>query len=198
MNFVATCLFGLERLVGEEIDALGYKRRETIDGRVYFEGDMSAVPRANINLRTAERVFIEICSFHAETFTELFEGVKKFPWETLIGEKDAFPVKGHSIRSKLYSIPDCQSIIKKAVVSRLQTAYKKEWFAATKRVAFENVFLNVPIGIEEFLKERFGDYMKIPNIEQIRREQHAGVWDTENDYKKYLKEQPTIPKKYVL
>jgi len=131
MNFVATCLFGLERLVGEEIDELGYKRRETIDGRVYFEGDLSAVPRANINLRTAERVFIEICSFRAETFVELFDGVKKFPWESIIGEKDAFPVKGHSIRSKLYSIPDCQSIIKKAVVSRLQIAYKKDWFEET-------------------------------------------------------------------
>lgn len=76
--------------------------------------------------------------------------------------------------------------------------YKREWFAQTKRVPFENVTLNVPVQVEEFLTERFGDYMKIPNIEQIRREQHAGVWDTEKDYKAYLKKEPTLPAKYVL
>lgn len=76
--------------------------------------------------------------------------------------------------------------------------YKREWFAKTKRVAFENVTLNVPIGVEEFLNERFGDYMKIPDIKQIRREQHAGVWDTEKDYKEYLTNEPTLPAKYVL
>lgn len=76
--------------------------------------------------------------------------------------------------------------------------YKQEWFAKTKRVPFENVMLNVPIGVEEFLMERFGDYMKIPNIEQIRREQHAKIWDTEKDYKEYLKNEPTLPAKYVL
>ncbi len=128
LNYVATCLFGLERLVGEEIDALGYTRRDTIDGRVYFKGDLSAVPRTNINLRTAERVFIELCSYQARTFTELFEGAKKVPWEKLIGENDAFPVKGHSIKSTLFSVPDCQSIIKKAVVERLKSKYNREWF----------------------------------------------------------------------
>lgn len=76
--------------------------------------------------------------------------------------------------------------------------YKREWFDQTKRVPFENVFLNVPIGVEEFLNERFGDYMKVPDIEQIRREQHASVWDTDKDYKEYLKEEPVFPVKYVL
>ena len=76
--------------------------------------------------------------------------------------------------------------------------YKREWFANTKPVAFETVALNVPIGVEAFLGERFGDYMKIPDIVQIRREQHAGIWDTEKDYKEYMKKEPTLPAKYVL
>ncbi len=130
-NYVATCLFGLERLVGEEIDALGYKRTETIDGRVYFSGTPDAVARCNINFRTAERVFIELASFKAETFTQLFDNVAKIPWELIIGKDDAFPVKGHSIKSTLHSVPDCQSIIKKAVVKRLSQKYGVEWFEET-------------------------------------------------------------------
>ena len=76
--------------------------------------------------------------------------------------------------------------------------YKQAWFNGVKRVAFETVSLNVPIGIEEFLHERFGDYMKIPELSQIRREQHAGVWDTEKDYREYLKIAPKYPREYVL
>ncbi|MBQ4571482.1 MAG: LicD family protein [Bacilli bacterium] len=76
--------------------------------------------------------------------------------------------------------------------------YKKEWFISTKRVKFENVFLNVPVGVEEFLSERFGNYMEIPSIEQIKREQHASVWDVEKDYKEYIDNEPKLPKKYVL
>ena len=76
--------------------------------------------------------------------------------------------------------------------------YKKEWFETTKCVPFENVLLNVPVGVESFLSERFGDYMKVPNLEQIRREQHAGVWDTEKDYVNYLEKTPKLPRKYVL
>lgn len=131
VKLVATCLFGLEKLVGEEIDALGYKRRDTIDGRVYFEGPVEAICRSNIWLRTAERVLIEMTSFEATSFTELFEGVKKIPWERFIKEKDAFPVKGHSIKSDLHSLPDCQKIIKKAIVERLKGAYGTEWFEET-------------------------------------------------------------------
>lgn len=130
-NYVATCLFGLERLVGEEIDELGYERVDTIDGRVYFKGSADAVARCNINFRCAERLFIELASFKAETFNELFDNVKRIPWEMIVGKDDAFPVKGHSIKSKLYSIPDCQSIIKKAVVNRLSEKYGIEWFEET-------------------------------------------------------------------
>lgn len=127
-KYAATCLFGLERLVGEEIDALGYKRLETIDGRVYFEGDITAIARCNMWLRCAERVFIVAGEFTAETFTELFDGTKAIPWERYIGEKDAFPNSGHSVKSQLASIPDCQSIVKKAMVERLKSVYGTEWF----------------------------------------------------------------------
>ena len=118
-QLVATCLFGLEHLLGEEIDALGYERISTIDGRVTFLGDAEAVALSNIFLRFAERVYIKLGSFTAETFTELFDGVFSLPWENFIGKDDAFPVKGHSIKSKLFSLPDCQAIVKKAIVKRV-------------------------------------------------------------------------------
>lgn len=126
-KFVATCLFGLESFLGEEIDALGYHRTETIDGRVYFEGDSSAFARTNINFRTAERVFLLLGSFPASTFDELFEGTRAIPLEAYLGEKDAFPIKGHSIKSRLTSIPDCQKIIKKAMAERLGSHYGTKW-----------------------------------------------------------------------
>ena len=132
MELVATCLFGLEKLLGEEIDKLGYKRLDTMDGRVTFEGDAGAVARANINLRCAERIFIKVGSFEARTFTDLFEGTKSLPWENYIGRLDAFPVKGHSIKSALFSIPDCQSIVKKAVVNRLGEKYHISYFDETE------------------------------------------------------------------
>ncbi len=122
-RYVATCLFGLEKFLGEEIDSLGYKRTETLDGRVVFEGDESAAARANVFLRTAERVFLLLGDFRAESFTELFDGTKSLPWECFIGRDDAFPVKGHSIKSRLTSIPDCQRIVKKAIVDKLSIAY---------------------------------------------------------------------------
>ncbi len=125
-QFVATCLFGLEKFVGEEIDALGYKRLETIDGRVTFEGDISAIARCNLWLRSAERLFIKLGSFPAEDFTSLFDGTRDLPFENWIGRDDAFPVKGHSVHSKLTSIPDCQSIVKKAVAVRLAEEYGVE------------------------------------------------------------------------
>lgn len=129
LELVATCLFGLERLLGEEIDALGYKRIDTMDGRVTFEGDERAVFVTNLRLRFAERVFIKMGAFPAESFEELFEGTKALPWEMFIDREAAFPVKGHSIKSVLFSVPDCQSIVKKAVVQRLSENYGIRWFA---------------------------------------------------------------------
>ena len=123
IRYTATCLFGLESLLGAEIDALGYHRVATIDGRVTFEGDESAAARANINLRFAERVYINLGEFDAPTFTALFDGTAALPWEEYIGRYDAFPVKGHAIKSVLFSVPDCQKIVKKAVARRLGEKY---------------------------------------------------------------------------
>lgn len=140
LELVATCLFGLEKMLGEEIDALGYKRIETIDGRVTFEGDELAVARANICLRLAERVFIKLGDFPAYSFDDLFEGTKALPWECFISKYDEFPVKGHSIKSKLYSIPDCQSIVKRAVVARLSEKYGVKWFTESSGVKYQIEF----------------------------------------------------------
>ena len=130
-ELVATCLFGLEHLLGEEIEALGYERTETIDGRVTFLGDPEAVALSNIFLRYAERVFIKLGSFSASTFDELFEGTRALPWSSYIGKLDAFPVKGHSIKSALTSIPDCQKIVKKAVVRSREERYGISYFEET-------------------------------------------------------------------
>ena len=127
LQMVATCLFGLEKLLGEEIDRLGCRRLDTMDGRVTFEGDETQLVAANLRLRFAERVFLRMGSFHAESFEELFEGTKALPWEEWIGQNDAFPVKGHALRSQLFSVPDCQSIVKRAVVARLGEAYGLTW-----------------------------------------------------------------------
>lgn len=93
---------------------MGGQNIQTTDGKVTFEGDFSMVIRANIYLRTAERVLIVLGSFPARTFTELFDGTVKLPFEDFIGSMDAFPVKGWSLNSQLHSVPDCQSIVKKA------------------------------------------------------------------------------------
>ncbi len=131
IRYTATCLFGLEHLLGEEIDALGYDRINTIDGRVTFLGDEETCALANVFLRYAERVYINLGEVRAETFDELFEGVRALPWEMWIGKTDAFPVKGHSIRSALTSVPALQSIIKRAIVSRLSETYGVTWFEET-------------------------------------------------------------------
>ncbi len=131
LTLVATCLFGLEHLLGEEIDALGYRRLETIDGRVTFEGEGEAIARANVFLRYAERVYLLLGSFPCQSFDELFEGTRALPWEAWIGKSDAFPVKGHAVQSRLFSVPDCQKIVKKAVVSRLSSKYGLSWFEET-------------------------------------------------------------------
>ena len=128
LELVATCLFGLEHLLGEEIEALGYDRISTIDGRITFAGDENAVALSNIFLRYAERVFIKLGSFRAESFEELFEGTRAIHFSDFIGKNDAFPVKGHAIKSKLHSIPDCQSIVKKAAVRSMSETYGIEQF----------------------------------------------------------------------
>ena len=116
MEFVATCLFGLEKLLGEELDALGVKRTETIDGRVTFEGTLYDIAKVNIGSRFAERIYIKMGQVFTDTstpFDTLFEGVKAMPFEGYIGSNDTFAVTGHSVKSKLTSIPALQRKKKK-------------------------------------------------------------------------------------
>lgn len=123
MKLVATCMFGMEKILGKEIDALGLRRLETMAGRIIFEGEARDIARANLWLRCAERVLILVGSFPADSFETLFDGTEALPWENWIGKTDAFPVSGHAIKSKLFSVPDCQRIIKKAIAKRLGNKY---------------------------------------------------------------------------
>lgn len=127
----APCLFGLESVLSGEIKRLGGEDIQTTDGRVSFTGDFALLVKANLWLRTAERVCIVLGTFEARSFTELFDNVAQLPFEEFIGKSDAFPVKGWSLKSGLHSIPDCQSIIKKAAVRRLEKAYGLPWFEET-------------------------------------------------------------------
>ena len=128
LEFIAPCLFGLEAVVSRELDMLGYKDRQVQDGRVTFKGDVAALCRSNIWLRTAERVLLKIGEFDALTFDELFEGTKALPWSDFIPQNGEFPVEVSSIHSKLASTSDCQSIIKKAVVESLKKKFRVDWF----------------------------------------------------------------------
>lgn len=132
-RFILTvpCPLGTESITAHQIRQLGYETSLVSDGSVSFEGDEEAIALANINLRSGERVLIKLAEFKALTFTELFDNVKKIPWEDFIGRDCAFPVKGYSLKSKLFSVPDCQSIIKKAVVQRLGEKYNISWFEET-------------------------------------------------------------------
>lgn len=123
-QLVATSAMGLESIVAEEVKALGYETR-TENGKVYFEGDETAIARANLWLRVADRVKIVVGQFPATTFDELFESTKALNWEKYLPVDANFPVAGKSVKSKLFSVPDCQAIVKKAVVERLKQAYKR-------------------------------------------------------------------------
>lgn len=126
-EIVITTLFGLEALAAREVRRLGYETASVEDGRVTFYGDWEAVCRANMWLRTGERVLIKLAEFEAVTFDELFEKTKAAPWSSFIGKNDAFPVKGYSLKSTLASVRDCQAIIKKAVADSLSTEYGISW-----------------------------------------------------------------------
>lgn len=127
-ELIATTLLGVESLTARELRNLGYEDVRVEDGRVTFAGDELAICQANIWLRTAERVLIKLGEFEAVTFDELFEKTKALPWDEWITEDAEFPVKAYSLKSKLQSVPDCQAIVKKAVVEKLKQKYKKEWF----------------------------------------------------------------------
>ncbi|MDD4690050.1 MAG: class I SAM-dependent RNA methyltransferase [Eubacteriales bacterium] len=124
-------MFGLEALVADEIRDLGYETTAVEDGKVTFEGDEEAICVANINIRTGERVLVKLAEFKVFSFEDLFQGVKKIDWTKWIGPKDAFPVKGYALKSQLHSVPDCQSIIKKAIVEKLKQTYNVSRFEET-------------------------------------------------------------------
>ena len=123
-TLVAPCFFGTESTLSFEVRRLGAQNVQVTDGRVAFSGGAEMIAAANLNLRTAERVLLLLKTFPASTFDELFDGVNTIPWEELIPADAQFPVKGSSLSSQLSSVPACQSIVKKAVVKRLQAGHK--------------------------------------------------------------------------
>lgn len=129
LELMAPCHFGLEAVLKREIQDLGYEICCVEDGRVTFEGDAEAIAIANVFLRSAERILLKVGAVHAETFDELFERVKELPWERYLPENAKFWVaKATSVKSKLFSPSDIQSIVKKAIVERLKKVYGIEWF----------------------------------------------------------------------
>ncbi len=128
IKFSAPCHFGLEKVLRFEVTRIGGENITVQDGRVSWEGGFDTLAKANINLSVAERVQILLAEYHAESFEELFDGMARVPLEQFIGKEDAFPIKGHSLNSKLTSIPACQKILKKAAVKRLQKAYHTSEF----------------------------------------------------------------------
>ncbi len=131
IKFAAPCLFGIEGICADELKRNGIENVRAENGRVLFEGDYNTLAKANLRSRYAERIQILMGEFSAYSFDQLFESVKAINWEDWLGKDDAFPVKGHSVDSKLASIPDCQKIIKKAVVERLNSKYHTSWFDET-------------------------------------------------------------------
>ena len=140
---VATCGFGLESVLSFELKKLGMQKVQASDGRVAFETDGAGIARANIWLRTAERVLLVLAQYPAASFDELFEGARAVPWGEMIDRHDAFPVKGYTMNSQLSSVPACQSVLKKALVERLAqdhgTRFLTEKSGVTKRVQFSIV-----------------------------------------------------------
>lgn len=132
LELIAPCHFGLESVLKREIDDLGYDISHVEDGRVTFIGDGEAVCRANICLRTAERILLKVGQFHAETFEELFQGTKAIPWEEYIPKEGKFWVaKAASVKSRLFSTSDIQSVMKKAMVTRMEQHYRIRRFTET-------------------------------------------------------------------
>ncbi|MDG0842453.1 class I SAM-dependent RNA methyltransferase [Staphylococcus equorum] len=130
-QLLAVCPMGLEAVVAKEVQELGYET--TVEnGRIFFEGDESAIVKCNLWLRTADRIKIVVGQFKATTFDELFEKTKALPWEAIVEQDGNFPVQGRSVKSTLFSVPDCQAIVKKAIVERLRRAYQERgWLNET-------------------------------------------------------------------
>jgi len=128
LELIATTTFGLEAVVADELKKLGYEQLVVENGKVTFTGDESAICRANLWLRCADRIRLKVGEFKAVTFDELFEKTKALPWADLLPADASFPVDGKSVQSALFSISDCQAIVKKAVVESMKRRYQTEWF----------------------------------------------------------------------
>ncbi|ADH99417.1 THUMP domain-containing class I SAM-dependent RNA methyltransferase [Salisediminibacterium selenitireducens] len=147
-TIIATAAMGLEAIVANEIKELGYKHVTVENGKVMFEGDAQAVSRANMWLRTADRIKILAGTFKATSFEELFEQTKAIDWDAYIHRMDTFPVTGKSVKSALYSVPDCQKIVKKAIVEKLKDTHKVNWFDETgPRVKVEVAILKDEVSL---------------------------------------------------
>jgi len=131
IELIATAAFGLESIVAHELRQLGYEDLKIENGKVTFQADLYAIPRCNLWLRTADRLLLKMGEFTATSFDELFEKTKSLPWTDWIPENAKFPVEGKSIKSKLFSVSDCQAIVKKAVVEKMKQKYKINWFKET-------------------------------------------------------------------
>ena len=131
LQFAVPCLFGLEGLAGDELKRLNMENVQVENGRVLFSGDETALAKANVCLRTGERILLVLSTFEAKTFEELFQGVYGTNLEDFIPKDGAFPVKGHCLNSQLMSVPDCQAIIKKAASKRLGEKYGVSWLPET-------------------------------------------------------------------
>ncbi|WP_088189040.1 class I SAM-dependent RNA methyltransferase [Desulfosporosinus sp. FKA] len=143
LQLIATAAFGLESIVARELKKLGYFDQVVENGKVTFVADELGICRSNIWLRSSDRVLLKIGSFKAMTFEELFQETKKLPWEEWLPEDANFPVQGKSIKSKLFSVSDCQAIVKKAIVERLKEKYGRSWFEETgPRYQIEVALLN--------------------------------------------------------
>lgn len=126
-TFCAPCLMGVESIASGEFTRLGFENVRNEDGRVYFDGDERTLARANLNSRYTERILIRLASFSATDFDTLYDGVRAVDWENYIAPAAQFPVRGHSVRSKLSSVPACQSIVKKAIADRLMAKRHVSW-----------------------------------------------------------------------
>ncbi len=131
VELIATAAFGLEAIVAHELRQLGYEELKVENGKVIFKADISAIPRCNLWLRTADRLLLKIGEFDTKSFNDLFEKTKALPWTDWIPGDAQFPVEGKSIKSQLFSVPDCQAIVKKAIVEKMKEKHKTNWFKET-------------------------------------------------------------------
>ncbi|MBR3144789.1 MAG: class I SAM-dependent RNA methyltransferase [Clostridia bacterium] len=181
-EYLAPTIFGVEGIAAGELKRMGADNVRAENGKVLFSGDLNILARANINSRFTERILINLKTFRAISFTELFDNVTEIPFENFIARDDAFPVVGSSLKSKLQSVPDCQSIIKKAIVNRLSKKYNIPWFSetgSTVKIRFSILNDTVTIGIDtsgEGLHKR--GYRRNSNEAPLKETLAAAMCDT--------------------